>query len=263
MVTMETLLPAWGMANHKKALEMFRWMRHHTIGLIKRKKKELQWFIERQGELQEPVSSMGDSVESGTLSQQPIHSYLIPEVPSTGDLGALNPQPRQRFHVTTHIVLLQEAVEKLSGMMERIDEGVARLSQRTKERLTRRVLDAKDIYIRDLDKRIFIVPEEWAKIVNYGPWSRNVTGPSKTKSVMRREAKYGDRSTWMQSKKAQHSKGESTPQWLHEKLVRRNPRVSHMFTPAEEAEIFAGIESETGSGDEGDISGRAHRPTDR
>jgi hypothetical protein len=161
----------------------------------------------------------------------------------------------------THIVLLQEAIEKLIGMMERIDEGVARLSQRTKERLTRRVLGTKDIYIRDLDERVFIAPEEWAKIVNYGPWSRNVTGPQKTKWAMRREEKYGHRSTWVQSKRMQLSKGAITPQWLHEKLVTRNPRP--MFNPSEEAEPFASIESEMGSGEEGDIDGRTHRLTDR
>ena len=70
MVTMETLLPAWGMANQRKALEMFRWMRYQTTGLIKRKKKQLQWFMEHQDELlqlKEPVSSTGDNVEAGTL----------------------------------------------------------------------------------------------------------------------------------------------------------------------------------------------------
>ena len=264
MVTMETLLPAWGMANHKKALEMFRWMRHQSIGLIKRKQKQLQWFMERQGELlrlEEPVSSMSDGVGAGTLSRQPIHPHLIPEVPSTGEQGTFNPQPRQRFHVMTHIVLLQESIEKLTGMMERINEGVARLSQRTKERLTRRVLGAKDIYIRDLDERIFIAPDEWAKIVNYGRWSGNVTGPSKTKSVMRREEKYGDRSTWARSKREQLSKGDSTPQWLHQKLATRNPRAR--FTPSEETESFASIESEMGSGDESDVDGRTNRSTNR
>ena len=264
MVTMETLLPAWGMANHKKALEMFRWMRYHTIALINRKRKQLRWFRERQDkplQLEEPVSSMSDSVGAGALSRQSIHPHLIPEVSSTGDPGTLNFQPHQRFHVTTHIALLQEATEKLIGMMERIDEGVARLSQRTKERLTRRVLDVKDIYIRDLDARVFIAPAEWANIVNYGPWSGNVTGPPKTKWVIRREEKYGDRSTWMPKKRVQHSKGEITPQWLHEKLVTRKPRV--MFTASEEAESFASVESEMGSGDEDDIDGRTHRSTDR
>ena len=265
MVTMETLLPAWGMANHKKALEMFRWMRYHTIGLIRRKRKQLQWFMERQGELlqlEKRVSSMGDSIGADTLSRQPIDPDLTPEVPSTGDSGTLNPQYHQRFRVMTHTALLQEAVEKLTGMMERIDEGVARLSQRTKERLTRRVLDAKDIYIRDLDERVFIVPEEWAKIVNYGQWSGNVTGPPKTKWEIRREEKYGDRSTWAQSKRVQPSKSEVTPQWLHEKLVRRKPRAS-VFTPSEEAESLASIESEMGSGDDDDVDGRTNGSKDR
>jgi hypothetical protein len=70
MVTMETLLPAWGIANHKKALEMFRWMRYQTIGLINRKRRQLQWLMERQGELlqlEKPVSSIDDNVKAGTL----------------------------------------------------------------------------------------------------------------------------------------------------------------------------------------------------
>jgi hypothetical protein len=267
MVTMESLLPAWGMANHKKALEMFRWMRHHTIGLIKRKQKQLQWFMERQGELlqlEEPVSSVVDSVEAGTLFRRPIHPCLNPDMLSTGNPETLNPQPRQRFHVLTHTVLLQEAIEKLTGMMERIDEGVARLSQRTKERLTRRVLDAKDIYIRDLDQRIFIAPEEWAKIANYGPWSGSVTGPPKTKWVIRREEKYGNRSTWVQRKKGPLSKDGGTPRWLHEKLATRNPRADvPRLTPAKEVGSLVGIESEMGSGDEGDVDGRTNRSTNR
>lgn len=131
----------------------------------------------------------------------------------------------------THIVLLQEAIEKFTEMMERIEEGVARLSQRTKERLTRRVLDTKDIYFRDLNRRIFIAPEEWAKVVNYGPWSKDVTGPPKTKRVTRREEKYGDRSTWAVRKGQQLSSVESTPQWLHEKLAKRKPKVIHRDIP--------------------------------
>jgi hypothetical protein len=82
MVTMETLLPAWGMANHKKALEMFRWMRNHTTRLIRRKQRQFQWFTKRQDgilRLEEPVLSMDESVGAGTLSRQPIHPYLIPE----------------------------------------------------------------------------------------------------------------------------------------------------------------------------------------
>ena len=163
----------------------------------------------------------------------------------------------------THTVLLQEAVEKLTGMMRRIDEGVARLSQRTKERLTRRVLDTRDIYLRDLNQRVFIVPEEWAKIVNYGPWSKDVTGPSKTKRVIRREAKYGDRSTWATKKREQLSGVESTPQWLHAKLSKRNPKVIHRdrttFTPSEVAESLASTESEMGREDEDDVDDRANK----
>jgi hypothetical protein len=163
-------------------------------------------------------------------------------------------------------MLLQEAIEKLTGMMERIDEGVARLSQRTKERLTRRVLDAKDIYLRDLDQRVFIAPEEWAKIVNYRPWARKVTGPQKTKSDLRRETKYGDRSTWAQKKRGGPSGDESTPLWLHEKLATRNPRVHHqdvrVFTPSEEAESPASTELEIERDDDG-VNVRKNRPTYR
>ena len=261
MVTMETLLPAWGMANHKKALEMFRWMRYQATCLIQRKRKQLQWFMERQGELlrlEESVSSVDDNVEAGTLFRQLAHPRLIPEVPSTDTSGTPHPQAHRQFHVMTHTTLLQEAVEKLTRMMERIDEGVARLSQRTKERLTRRVLGTKDIYLRDLDDRVFIAPEEWASIVNYGPWSRSVTGPQKTKSVIRREEKYGDRSTWAQKK---GGTVESTPQWLHEKLAMRNPKVR--FTPSEEAESFARIQSEIGRGEEDGVDDRINRSRGR
>ena len=185
-----------------------------------------------------------------------------PETPNSTD-GPETPNSKddpetpnfQRFRVATHKVLLQEAIEKLTGMLDRIDECVARLSQRTKERLTRRVLDAKDIYLRDLDRRIFIAPEEWAKIVNYRPWPGRVTGPPKTKSVMRREEKYGDRSTWAQ--REQVFKAGSTPQWLHEKLVTRSPRAGHrVVASSEEAESFASTESEVGKGDEDDVHDR-------
>jgi len=66
----------------QEALEMSRWMKHHSIGLIKRKKIRLQWCMEHQGELlrlEETVSPMGDSVGSPTLSRQPIHPHLIPD----------------------------------------------------------------------------------------------------------------------------------------------------------------------------------------
>lgn len=76
-----------------------------------------------------------------------------------------------------HIDLAEATVFVLKALLERMDEIVARLGQRANERLTRRVWNEKDIYLRDTSERNIITREMWNEMVKWKIWEGEVTGP--------------------------------------------------------------------------------------
>ncbi|KAG8813649.1 hypothetical protein FRC19_002291 [Serendipita sp. 401] len=61
-------------------------------------------------------------------------------------------------------------------MLERAEEVIARLTQRTVERLTRRVWNNKDVYIPELERRVVVGRDEWQERVQWKMWAGPVTG---------------------------------------------------------------------------------------
>lgn len=81
---------------------------------------------------------------------------------------------------------MESTLTVLKSLLDRIEEILARLDQRTNEKLTRRVWNDKDIYLRDVNRRVMVSRDIWAEMVKWKMWEGNVTGlPRKFEGVGR------------------------------------------------------------------------------
>jgi hypothetical protein len=87
--------------------------------------------------------------------------------------GTDTPKP---LDLGLHIKLVDSSLTSFGAMLERADEVVARLKQRSLERFTRRVWNHKDIYLRDVDDRVLLSRDEWENRVQWRVWAGPVTG---------------------------------------------------------------------------------------
>jgi hypothetical protein len=119
-----------------------------------------------------------------TASRAPV----MPELPEAlqVDLNAPPPPPttiRKPFDIDRHIWLLERDVQELGELVNRMEDGVRRLSQRVKERLGRRVWQGKDIYLMSQNRRVHLNRREWMQRVGFSAPRRTTTfEPSHTKS---------------------------------------------------------------------------------
>jgi hypothetical protein len=103
-----------------------------------------------------------------------------------------------------HKELVDASLVSFTAMLERADEVVARLRQRTLERLTRRVWNNKDIYLGEYGQRVILGREEWERKVRWNLWAGPVTGVTL-------------------GRESQPSKKQNTPpaRWIDERLMSR------------------------------------------
>jgi hypothetical protein len=94
-------------------------------------------------------------------------------------------------------------------MLERADEAVARLSQRTVERMTRRVWKYQDVFLSDVGHRTLIGRQEWSTRIRWKEWDGPVTGVGpvqRSKPNAKDEAPAPSR--WMDSRLTAKSKAK-------------------------------------------------------
>jgi hypothetical protein len=75
-----------------------------------------------------------------------------------------------------HIKLVESTLASFRTMLQRADEVVARLSQRTVENMTRRVWKYQDVFLSDVGQRTMIGREEWSTRIKWRDWDGPVTG---------------------------------------------------------------------------------------
>jgi len=98
----------------------------------------------------------------------------LPDIDYSGIVeGTDVPKP---LDLGLHIKLIDSSLTSFGAMLERADEVVARLKQRSLERFTRRVWNHKDIYLRDVDDRVILSRDEWDNRVQWRIWAGPVTG---------------------------------------------------------------------------------------
>lgn len=84
--------------------------------------------------------------------------------------------PVKPLDLQLHIKLVEESLKSFRAMLDRADEVVARLKQRSLENMTRRVWSNKDIFLRETNSRVFLSREDWEKRVQWRAWAGPITG---------------------------------------------------------------------------------------
>lgn len=167
LITPLMFMPVFAYANHQRITELMRWMKYHLAELVKRRESELAF-----------LKSALDALPAGQASTRGLplnhdtqpYSDFIGIVPRTAQRSPLNLQ--------VHISLVEASLQSFRAMFEKTNEAVARITQRTKERLTRRVWNNKDIYLRDVDARVLVSREEWVEKVRWRQWTKSLPGAS-------------------------------------------------------------------------------------
>ena len=95
---------------------------------------------------------------------EPVPTPIIAS-PSTPSLIA--PVPIKPFDINLHISILQRNLYDAERFAAHLEHLVGRTTQRIKERLGRRVWGGRDIYMADVNRRIILSREAWARSAGF------------------------------------------------------------------------------------------------
>ncbi|KAI1792897.1 hypothetical protein LXA43DRAFT_296375 [Ganoderma leucocontextum] len=193
------LLPVFSLANRDKNTELLRWINQWIKRAISWHRADIETFTEARARWiaagvyrpSEAVGrdfdeNMGDDLPSAAPSSQ-FSTFFSPSSSSRQASAAFDPsspgfagpnasaahptERRKPFDVDLHLQLLEREVVRLEDMERHADAVLARNTQRTKERLGRRVWNGKDIFLRNEGARTVVPKERWREIVNFKPQS--------------------------------------------------------------------------------------------
>ncbi|KAI0356620.1 hypothetical protein OH77DRAFT_216486 [Trametes cingulata] len=189
-ITRNMLLSVASVANDNKDVELLRWVLNKTRRTIKRKRIDLVYYEQLRTRwieegLYHPPTLSDAAVEGGEeeLPLGPTSSFFSTffSPSSSGDPGRAtapsstlvtasdSPKP---FRIDLHINLLRRDLDQLVRFERRVEDMLARNVQRIKERLGRRVWAGKNVYLRDVHRRLPVAKEFWRRNVNYRPRSQ-------------------------------------------------------------------------------------------
>lgn len=111
-------------------------------------------------------SSSSSSISSSSSSSSPSPSPSTPtsEASSSPSLS----ESSRPFDPFQHVSLLRTTRGALNALSGRIGTSLARIADRNKERLGRRVWEGKRVYMRDRRHRVLLSKEEWLERVRFG-----------------------------------------------------------------------------------------------
>ncbi|KAH9844043.1 uncharacterized protein C8Q71DRAFT_819638 [Rhodofomes roseus] len=206
-VNRSMILAVFGVANRSNDLELMRWTLYKTGQAIRRKRDYIKYYERRlqrwsdADKAAKETSAAASATENATSapsedapasadssSSAVFSSYFTPSsaseevadktvhVPPTPYFNVdvatpapSSPTPPKPFEIVRHLIILRQDLERLQELEERIADGVGRVGQRIKEKLGRRVWKGKDIYMRDLKRRVVVSKEEWTRKGSNGP----------------------------------------------------------------------------------------------
>lgn len=89
-------------------------------------------------------------------------------VPLDLDLDSpAKPHTPKFLDLPTHIFILQRDLRELKEFEEQVKDAFARIHERVKEKLGRRVWRRQDIFLADQNKRITVSKERWKETVRF------------------------------------------------------------------------------------------------
>lgn len=180
-INREMILSLLGLANRSRDLTLMRFVGVITRRAYKRKTQDIHYYTqleERHLHSSTPSRPLPSPIlPSSSLDRSPSDAHSCPslspsECPpeSSDDSSSSNEPPTlsKRFNLSTHLAVLRKDLNAISAFY--VDEYLpahARLNQRIKERLSRRVRNDKDVFLSTEGRRTKVLPESWTEIVNY------------------------------------------------------------------------------------------------
>ncbi|KAI0829468.1 hypothetical protein BC628DRAFT_1360666 [Trametes gibbosa] len=191
-ITRNLLLSAASVANDNKDVELLRWVLNKTRKVARRKRWDLQHYAQvrarwlDEGLYQPPAPSEAalegaeEALPLGPSSSR-FSSFFSPSSSLAGVTGTLasdsnshtpwrSEEPRP-FDIDLHMNIIRRDLDKVAALETRLEDVLARTVQRIKERLGRRVWKGKNVYLRDIERRMPVSKEFWRQRVNFRPRS--------------------------------------------------------------------------------------------
>lgn len=206
-ITPAMFQPVLVYANQARLVELMRWMRQHLRMIIRRREKDLNFFKKSYEALPEAEIHPKAEIRLNTK-----HQIYVDYTAVTND-----PDIQKPLDLHFHINLVESTLSGLRTMLERVDEVVARLSQRTLERMTRRVWRHQDVYLSDLGHRTLIGRDEWSERVKWREWNGPITAVNMGLQKMPSTNAVAAPSRWMDSRlaaRAGEKEGDEIPDSL-------------------------------------------------
>ncbi|KIK30517.1 hypothetical protein PISMIDRAFT_670551 [Pisolithus microcarpus 441] len=161
-INREMILSLLGLANRSKDLTLMRFVGVITRRAYKRKTQDIHHYTQLE------ERHLHSSTPSSSSDEHPSPSERSSENSDNDASSNEPPTPSKRFKLSIHLAVLRKDLNDISTFY--VDEylpAYARLNQRIKERLGRRVRNDKDVYLSTEGQRTKVLPESWTGIVNY------------------------------------------------------------------------------------------------
>ncbi|KAI6047371.1 hypothetical protein EDC04DRAFT_2597537 [Pisolithus marmoratus] len=169
-INREMILSVLGLANRSRDLTLMRFVGVITRRAYKRKTQDIHYYTQLEERHLYPSLPPHSSLDRSP-SDAHFFSLCFSNVPPrlSYNNSSLNepPTPSQRFNMSTHLAVLRKDLLDISTFY--VDEylpAYARVNQRIKERLSRRVRNDKDVYLSTEGQANQGVARELERIVN-------------------------------------------------------------------------------------------------
>ncbi|KAI6034291.1 hypothetical protein BKA83DRAFT_4187877 [Pisolithus microcarpus] len=154
-INREMILSLLGLANRSKDLTLMRFVGVITRRAYKRKTQDIHHYTQ----LEERCTC--------TLPRHRPHLTNIPPPPNVHPRSSDNDASSNEPPDSLKTVLRKDLNDISTFYVDEYLPAYARLNQRIKERLGRRVRNDKDVYLSTEGQRTKVLPESWTGIVNY------------------------------------------------------------------------------------------------
>lgn len=196
------LLPVFWLANRNKKMGMLRWLQVKTRRAIRQKRFHVEEYsairerwvqsgvhhpklVTDEGmeddpadDLPEPAASSQfttyfnpSSTSRQTSDASPGSAGQLPHFAVDLDAPLVPPVEEKKLDIDLHLALLRRDLDGLEELATRLEDVIARSTQRVKERLGRRVWGGKNIFLSDASRRTLVPREVWRETVNFVPQS--------------------------------------------------------------------------------------------
>lgn len=163
-----TLVPVLGLSNRDKNLGLMRWLLSKMPFIVRTKKRDLFYYMKVRQERLKWERENKDCIVPTTAVDPLLKPPNDPaSTPINASPSTIAPVPIKPFDIKLHISILQRNLYDSERFHAHLEHLVGRTTQRLKERLGRRVWAGKDIYMADVNKRIMLSRDAWARSAGF------------------------------------------------------------------------------------------------